>query len=393
MKNCVSLYLIFRYRLFGIIYNLLSIVNRFSIHKENKILIYDPDHDKHDNTGALYDYLVENGYNQKYIIVHSCRNYKFLRTKAPKNVYFTGKILGIFHFFSSSFVYYRGSTIRIIPSNKQQVIQMWHGSPCKGAPVVPAKKDWINPYYTGFFSASVNFNHIFEDIFSIPEERMILCGHPRTDDLFKPSPDYDFGHYKKIVIWTPTFRKYKWQKYSTKPQLEHDDRLLPIIPTKDFKLVNEYLKKNSVKIVIKLHPMQSLENYNLVEMDHFIFLSDIEFKKRGLELYRFMKQCDAMITDYSSIYWDYMVLNRPIAFTEDDIEEYAVGRGFVMDDPEKYKPGPKLRSIADFYKFIDDLVEGIDDYKEKRKKMNEYGNPVTDGHSCQRALECVGIFK
>ena len=127
MKNCISQYFNLRYRLFGILYNLLSIVNRFSIHKENKILIYDPDHDKHDNTGALYDYLVENGYNQKYIIVHSCRNYKFLRTKAPKNVYFTGKILGIFHFFSSSFVYYRGSTIRIIPSNKQQVIQMWHG--------------------------------------------------------------------------------------------------------------------------------------------------------------------------------------------------------------------------------------------------------------------------
>ena len=104
-----------------------------------------------------------------------------------------------------------------------------------------------------------------------------------------------------------------------------------------------------------------------------------------------MTQCDAMITDYSSIYWDYLVLDRPIGFTEDDAEDYGKGRGFIMDDPEKYKPGMKLKTIDDFYKFVDDLAAGVDDYKEQRKEMNEYGNPVTDGQSCRRALECVGI--
>lgn len=384
-------YYSFQNWIFGIVFDFLTLINRFTKHKDNKILIYDPDHDKQDNTGALFDYLISNGFNNKYVIIHSCHNHEELAKYNIHNVKYVGKIKGIFNFFSSKYVYYRAATIRIVPVKGQHVIQMWHGSPCKGAPVISMNKGRYNPYYTGFFSASNNFNKIFEDIFSIPPERMILCGHPRTDALFGEKAHYDFGEYKKIIIWTPTFRKYKWKKYGTVAQLKNDNKILPIIPTDKFYEVNENLKKREIKIVVKLHPMQNLEHYERVELDHFILLSNDEFKERGLDLYRFMTQCDAMITDYSSIYWDYLVLNRPIAFTEDDADDYASGRGFVMDDPEKYKPGPKLLNMKDFYKFIDDLAVGKDEYIAQREYMNEYGNPVTDGHSCRRALECVGI--
>ena len=340
----------------------------------------------------MFDFLIDNGYNKRYKIVHVCKNYKDLSQKPLENVYYDDKISGLYHYLTSKYVYYRGSTLRIIPAKGQHVIQMWHGSPCKGAPMIPMKKGWVNPYYTGFFSASPNFNHVFMKVFAVPEEKMILCGHPRTDDLFKQFPKYNLGDYKKLIIWTPTFRKYNVVRYGAEKQLQHDDNLLPIISDSDFERVNDYLKNIGVKVVIKLHPMQSLEKYNLVNMDYFLLMSDSEFKSRGMELYPFMTQCDAMITDYSSIYWDFLVLDRPIAFTEDDMDEYSLGRGFVMDDPEKYKPGPKLLNLDDFIKFVDEIAAGVYNYKERRKEMNIYGNPVTDGHSCQRALECVGIY-
>lgn len=385
-----NLYLRVQRFFYTVVYNIFSLLNYFWKHQKNKILVYDPDYDKFDNTGALFDYLIEKEYFKKYKIVHVCKNYKELRKEKYPNVWFDNKISGLYHYLNSTYVYYRGSTLRIIPAKGQHVIQMWHGSPCKGGGRAP-QDNWINPYYTGFFSASKHFNAIFSKVFSVPEDRMILCGHPRTDDLFKSFPKYDFGHYKKLVIWTPTFRKFNVLKYGWGKQLNHDDNLLPIFSLEEFERVNEHLKRIGVKVVVKLHPHQNLEHYNLVDLDHFIILSDEDFKKRGILLYRFLTQCDAMITDYSSIYWDYLVLDRPIAFTEDDVEDYAQGRGFVMDDPEKYKPGPRLITKKDFYQFVDDLANGVDNYRQQRKAMNEYGNPVTDGHSCKRALECVGI--
>ena len=381
-----------RHQLFGFIYNIFSFINKFSVHQLNKILIYDPNFDKFDNAGALFDYLIEKGYNGKYKIIYICRNYKELSKNHIDNVIFDRSFMGVYYFLTSKYVFYRAAYIRMKPASGQHVIQMWHGSPCKGGQPGECRTDgWINPYYTGFLSASKHFDPIYSKVFSVPENKMILCGHPRTDDLFKPSPNYNFGNYNKLIIWTPTFRKYWKQKYGIGTQLKNEDNFLPIITINDFEAVNNHLRDIGVKVVIKLHPSQNLDHYNIVEMDHLLLMSNDDFRRKGMDLYRFMAQCDAMITDYSSIYWDFLVLDRPIAFTEDDVDDYATGRGFIMDNPEKYKPGPKLFTIDDFYNFVDDVANNVDEYKKQRKEMNEYGNPVTDGNSCKRVLDSVGI--
>ena len=52
--------------------------------------------------------------------------------------------------------------------------------------------------------------------------------------------------------------------------------------------------------------------------------------KKGLSVYALLRNADALITDYSSAYFDYMLLNRPIAFTVEDIEEYRKRSGFCI---------------------------------------------------------------
>ena len=59
-------------------------------------------------------------------------------------------------------------------------------------------------------------------------------------------------------------------------------------------------------------------------------------------MYVLLRNADALITDYSSAYFDYMLLNRPIAFTVEDIEEYRKKRGFVFDNPFEYMPVRRL---------------------------------------------------
>ena len=109
------------------------------------------------------------------------------------------------------------------------------------------------------------------------------------------------------------------------------------------------------------------------------------------DLYALLGQADGLITDYSSVYFDYLLLNRPIGFTVDDMEEYMKNRGFVVDDPRPLMPGQFLNTPEDFCGFLSDLLEGRDPYGEERLRVKELTNKYDDGKDALRALAIAGI--
>lgn len=372
------------------VFSVFSIVNKRLNHDKRKIILYS-NLGFRDNVKALYDYIVESEYNEKYQIVCSTNDYKkFSDVKIP-NVRFVSNVRGILEYFTAGAVYYCFGKIPILPGRGQEVVQMWHGSPYKGADEGMLKgHSFERQYYTRAFSTSRNFAPIWAYNFSMPLEHITICGHPRCDALYKESPNYDFGEYKKIVLWAPTFRKSSVTGYS---DTKSTDKLVPVIDNNDFEMINSKLKEIGVKIIVKLHPLQDLNEYNLVDMDYFVLMSHVEFLKRKMDLYRFMVQCDALITDYSSIFYDFLLLNRPMAFTEDDMEDYADTRGYSVDDPVGYKPGFRIKSTNDLLKFATDLANGVDDYRADRDRVMDLTNDYRDGQFCNRALECVGLMR
>ena len=75
----------------------------------------------------------------------------------------------------------------------------------------------------------------------------------------------------------------------------------------------------------------------------------------------------------------------------DDIDEYMNNRGFVVDDPYELMPGAFINTPEEFLGFVDDLLNGIDVYKEKRQTVNELVNKFEGGRDCERVLEIAGI--
>lgn len=371
-------------------FSVFSFFNKYKRHNEKKILLYS-NMGFRDNIKALYDYIVEEGYNVRNVIVCSTNDYRKYQTIALPNVQFVSNFRGLWEYFTAGYVYYCFGKLPILPGKKQIVIQMWHGSPYKGADEGMLKgHSPQKQYYTYAFSASKKFAPIWSYNFSMPLEHIIICGHPRCDVLYKNYSKYDFGNYKKIILWAPTFRKSNITGYS---DIKGDDNIVPVIQNSDIEYINERLKVLDVKIVVKLHPLQDLKDYNLVNMDHFILLSNTDFVKRKMDLYRFMKQCDALITDYSSIFYDYLLLDRPIAFTEDDMDDYADTRGYSVDDPEAYKPGFRIKNKEDLLRFVEDLSNNIDNHRCDRARVLDWSNDYRDGRFCERALTCVGITK
>lgn len=375
-----------KFFLYNHIFPLLSKINGMCKHDNTKILLY-CNLSFRDNNQAIYNYLIDNGFNKKYKIIVSSSDYKKYRDSKPENVLFVGALRSIFFFLNSKYVFYCIGKIPIEPAMDQTIIHMEHGMPFKEASEGQQKYSSESQHYNYVMATGEAFVDVMCRWYAVPKEKIVIAGNPKCDSLFLPNPYYDFGECEKLIIWTPTFRKSVSMNMSDTTK---EQPILPIVDTRDFHKLNDYLKSIGVKIVVKLHPEQDLSKYNVVDMDHFILLSHNEFLNRGMDLYRFMKQCDAMITDYSSIFYDFLILDRPIGFTEDDMEDYAEKRGFAMD-PEFYRPGMRIRSYQDICVFAKNLVNGIDDYKEKRAQVNTLVNADMSGGYSEKVLQIMGI--
>ena len=369
------------------VFALCSFLNKRINHKQDKILFY-TDLGFRDNAKALYDYLIENEFNKKYKIVCATNDYaKFVQTQ-PQNVTFKKKWNGFIDYFSAGYVFYCFGRIPILPGKNQNVVQLWHGSPLKAA-----SQKMLDSYsadklfFTHIIASSDFFVSVLSQWFTFPKEKIAVCGQPRNDLLFT-NTHYDFGTYEKLIIWLPTFRN--------SAQMGNDssqNQVIPIFQESDFAELNEFLRSKQVKIIVKLHPVQNIDTYNTVDLEHFVLLSNDEFMRREMDLYRLCSQADAMITDYSSIYFDYLLLNRPIGFTEDDIDTYAGNRGFSVKNQDECKPGFRIKTKQDFYQFVNDVVTPKDDFASERANVNSWANTYTDNKSSERVLNLVGIKK
>ena len=100
---------------------------------------------------------------------------------------------------------------------------------------------------------------------------------------------------------------------------------------------------------------------------------------------------DVLITDYSSISTDYVLLNKPIIYTLDDYEEYKNSRGFSIDDPKQYFVGYHVHNKEELFVAIGDCADGLDIYLNERNKMLPQMHTHVDGNASKRILDHLGI--
>ena len=168
----------------------------------------------------------------------------------------------------------------------------------------------------------------------------------------------------------------------------NEETLLPIFSKfKELDKLNAFLAKNNVLIVIKIH---HYANFKSQEYSNIKYVTNDDLEKTKTKLYSFVKDFDSLVTDYSSIFPDYILLDRPIGFTVDDYETYKKERGFSIKDPIQYMAGNQIKNIDDFYGYIDDLVYGKDKYKNERGRVNKIMNKYGNGN-CERLCKLAGI--
>lgn len=348
-----------------------------------------------DNTKRIYDYLIENNYNDKYIIVwltfdeKNSKVNKFKNIKNVKCIYFKNTIKK--YFYCSQAKFYINCNRDLEKLNPKTVsINLWHGTLLKNLKDIKVINEKNIDYC---LCPSEFYIDIYEEQLHVPKNKLIVLNNPRNDYLFssKCSLNKFFNDaYKRFIIWMPTFR-----------QTNNGNRIdsnysfnkgIPVIQTEeDIKKLNDTLKLNETLLVIKPHFAQDMSIFKISQLSNIKIVYSDELIEKDIELYEFLGKFDALITDYSSVYFDFLVTNRPIAFTIDDIDEYSKGKGFIFENPQEFMPGKKIENIQKMLEFIEEVNWGKDNYKEERERINKIVNTYIDNKNAERVCEFLKI--
>ena len=139
----------------------------------------------------------------------------------------------------------------------------------------------------------------------------------------------------------------------------------------------EFLEENNVLFCIKLHPKSKLnEEFKNIQSENIMMIN------KDADPYVFLKLADVLITDYSSIYFDYLLLDRPIIFFAYDLKEYLNDSREMYFDYDEFTPGEKVWDYQGLKNCIVKIIENNGDYQKRysdfrkriRKKVFEESN-------------------
>lgn len=350
------------------------------------------------NTWPMYKEMLRRGWNKKYEIVWSVKNLEsYSELPHDENVkciehdpsgYF--KKLKFQWFLARSCCLICSNRFLTKRNKKQLSIYLTHGSQIKHTRGIHEMGDRCD---FCLYQAEM-FREVTAYEVNCPVEKMVCLGSPRNDYFFSKSdsitrliPDLNG---RKVIIWLPTFRQGNLAKLGGKCTDNVFPFGIPVITqNEDFDRLNDALKKNDVIMLFKPHPAQDMSYVKTRGLSNFIVIDDSMLAQKHIHLYELMAQTDALITDYSSVYFDYLLIDKPCGLTIDDIEDFTAVRGFAHDDVASLLVGKNIANMGDMENFVRQIGAGEDDMLQKRIEVKNRTNFYQDGHSSERVCDFV----
>lgn len=355
----------------------------FGLLPKKKYIIFESLPDLSDNTKAVFDEMIKRGLNKKYKFIWwvTDKNKEF--PKYENTIYIDTKHKKEYNKYLN-----RAKTLiccnQFLPSHikGQTSFYLTHGTALKklGGYQIPSKINYN-------LIASEETKELMSQAFNADINTFHGLGFPRNDDL--TNYKYDIhklfkGEYKKIIVWYPTFRQHKngltTATTGTIPILDDYKKAIKL---------NDIAKQEEILIVIKPHFAQDISYITKYELSNIIFITDEFFVNNKINSYQFVGKCDALITDYSSIYFDYLLCDKPIAAVWEDIEEYRIKPGFCTDIDYYMQGAEKVYTLEDLLNFIKNISKNVDNLKIERNKICEETNYSKDGKNTKRVVDFI----
>lgn len=318
---------------------------------------------------------------------------KIFKEYGYNNIYSRKSIQGLYYSLKSKYWFHDFQPMDLpkLYTQGAKLINLWHGT---GSLKKCANDDEkINPY-SGIQEKIYNYFLLKDNYYNVDSEhegkyrkqafyandnQIVINGSPRLDILYKDIKNTeifmqdDFNKIKnlktqgrKLFFYVPTFR----------------DTEKDISGWLKSKQLDDFLSINNAVLVCKLHPFDT-NSLNFELSENFYKMNS------DSDLYVVLKYMDAMISDYSSVYFDFLLLDRPIIYYVPDLEEFQKEcRGFY-EPYEKLTAGVKAYNEDELIKAMQCVINGVDNYKEDRKILRDQTFKYQDGKNCERVVEWI----
>lgn len=342
-----------------------------------------------DNPKYIYEYMIENNLAYKYV-------WSFTEKKDIPGPAKQVKRLSLKYFYYLARSKYWISNSRLpnyLTKPKDNIyLQTWHGTPLKRLAMDMNEVFTANPnnYKKNFYlqtrrwdyliSANEYSSKIFRRAFLFDKD-MLEYGYPRNDILYKKNNKKDITSIKQklnipldkeVILYAPTWR---------------DD---------------EYYGRGKYRFTLKLDldkmKQQLGEEYIIILRMHYFITDVLDLKPYKGFAFDFSKHndigelyliSDILITDYSSVFFDYAHLRRPILFYTYDLAKYRDQlRGFYLDI-ETDVPGPLLKTTDEVIRAIQNIEHISKQYKDKYNEFYERFCQWDDGNATKQIVERV----
>ena len=286
---------------------------------------------------------------------------------------------------------------RYAASRGARIVQMWHGIPLKLVQQarIEARKPRPFPFgqaYRLYLSATGRTQrldwflstspfvteHAFHKSFQF--ENVSHAGYPRNDALFDPDDPLRLLNVDlrarelaathrsaggKVAVYAPTFRNALNDPFSD--------------GTVDLDALSESASRLGLLLLIKLHPWMH-GRLKSRELPGLVFVAP------DSDLYPLLPLADFLITDYSSVFFDYLLLDRPVLFYPYDLATYLAEERPMYFDYDEMTPGPKAFDMEHLVAAMSAVAKGEDDWRDGRAKIRSLVFEHQDGMAAERLL-------
>ncbi|MCI8373771.1 MAG: hypothetical protein HFI75_15565 [Lachnospiraceae bacterium] len=349
-----------------------------------------------DNTKYMFEYVNKNHPEITAVwITHNTAVRNSIRNKGYR-AYGDRSILGIYYAMRAAAVFETegNQDIGMGPIGGAEVIQLWHGAGPKkcswnnGVKQVDQRRHGIDNFHeeSWWMCTSPWYINHFETmpLFVKPlnRDKMLLTGYPRNDS-FVNCPDSEFiNNYnkyhagKKLIVYMPTHRNFGKEELPEELSID------------TLKKVNEFLNRNDYYMLYKphFHEMQKYQGIQFERvLDHIILANDSELYG---DPYEYLHACDLIISDYSSVLYDFICSGKPAILFPFDLEEYNTNDAGIEDFYTEVPAGPICYTWEAVFEEVNNLFQ-CDIWKDQRNKARHLLHSYTDGKNCERVYNSV----
>lgn len=358
------------------------------------------------NPHALWRYVTERTDFDTAWIIKKAAHYDVLRQRGIRcAVYDSMEAIEIVS--SADILIANSYTYLSIPKKDNQLlVNLWHGS---GVKAHDYYEHDLNPRHViklkdYFNKVDLMCVHSLDDRFKLSAmlhfdlRKIYVTGQPRLDCVTnsngKEKLSKLFGKriepYERLIFFVPSYRS-NMSSHAGKIYSDNIFRLDDF----DSERLNRFLERFNAALIYKLHPIEqtAFSGREFAMGDRCFELTDGILFEHDIRYDEFLNAFDVMVSDYSSIAFDYLLLDRPIVYLVPDFEEYKRAKGFVFSNIDAFMPGEKAFCFNDLLTALEHAFYKPDEYSGARKEVIRHRFDYTDGKSAERCFRQIMEFK